>query len=142
MLFKQASQDKVRLSLATVYNTLRQFSEGGLLREIAVYGSTTWYDTKTGSHCHFYVEDTGQLIDIPGSFSSSLPPLSVPDGFDLAGVDMIARLRSRPGVEPAGGATLLKQQCVEPASCEISSRGDRVAPPDPRLGAKGSVRSS
>ncbi len=95
--FSSKRHDKVALSLATVYNTLRQFSEAGLLREIAVYGSTTWYDTKTGSHCHFYVEDTGQLIDIPDGFSSSLPPLSVPDGFDLAGVDMIARLRLRPG---------------------------------------------
>lgn len=96
MLFSQASLADFRLSLATVYNTLHQFSRAGLLREIALFGSTIWYDTNTGPHFHFYVEQTGELIDIPDGFSSNLPPLSIPEGFDLAGVDMIARLRLKP----------------------------------------------
>lgn len=95
MILKQASGVRPSLSIATVYNALRQFSEAGLLREIAVYGSTTWYDTKTGPHCHLFIEETGDLVDIPDSVSSALASLPVPDGFDLAGVDVIVRVRSK-----------------------------------------------
>jgi Fur family iron response transcriptional regulator len=96
MIVKKASGVRPRLSIATVYNALRQFSQAGLLREIAVFGSTTWYDTKTGPHCHLFIEETGDLIDIPDDVSRALPTLSVPDGFDLAGVDIIVRVRSKP----------------------------------------------
>jgi len=101
MLLKQASCAKAKLSLATIYNTLRQFTQAGLLREIAIFGSTTWYDTKTGPHCHLFIEETGELIDVPDGFASSQASLPIPEGFDLAGVDIIARLRIKPtSLEP------------------------------------------
>src|ERR1700760_3899761 len=55
MLYEEATGSRVRLSLATVYNTLHQFTEVGLLREIAVDGSKTYFDTNTSDHHHFLI---------------------------------------------------------------------------------------
>ena len=56
----------VKVSLATVYNTLHQFTEAGLLRQVVVDAARSYFDTNTGDHQHFYHEDEGMLIDIPG----------------------------------------------------------------------------
>ena len=56
---------QIPVSLATVYNTLHQFTEVGLLREVAVDGSKTYFDTNVTDHHHFYVEDDNEVIDIP-----------------------------------------------------------------------------
>ena len=56
-LYDEASGARVPVSLATVYNTLHQFTEAGLLREIAVDGSKTYFDTNLSDHHHFLVED-------------------------------------------------------------------------------------
>jgi Fur family iron response transcriptional regulator len=95
MVARQAQAMRPLLSVATIYNALRQFSDAGLLREIAVFGSTTWYDTKTGPHCHLFIEETGDLIDMPDNISAALSSLPVPDHFDVAGVDILVRVRSR-----------------------------------------------
>ena len=55
------------MSLATVYNTLHQFKRAGLLREIAIGGQRAYFDTNTSNHNHFFVEDEGELVDIPGN---------------------------------------------------------------------------
>jgi Fur family iron response transcriptional regulator len=80
-------------SLGTVYNTLNQFVENGLIREIALYDSKIWYDTNTGPHCHYYWEDTQQLSDIP---NEHIPTLSVPapEGATVTAIDVIVRVRS------------------------------------------------
>lgn len=81
-----------QISLATVYNTLRDFIGAGLLRELAVDGSKTYVDTNTSNHNHFYVESTGKLIDIPGNSISveGLPQL--PAGTEITHIDVIVRL--------------------------------------------------
>ncbi len=94
MLYEEGRSTGTHMSLATVYNTLRQFSEAGLLREIALYSSTVWYDTNTGPHYHFYLEDSEQLVDIPPDQVASLPLPPAPEGMDIIGVDMIVRVRS------------------------------------------------
>ena len=57
MLFEEASKARVPVSLATVYNTLNQFTEVGLLRQVAVDGSKTYFDTNVSDHHHFFVEE-------------------------------------------------------------------------------------
>jgi len=94
MLFEEAKGGATHLSLATVYNTLRQFSDAGLLREIAVYGSRIWYDTNTGPHFHFYVEDRDQLLDIPDEMVAVLKLPDAPDGMRILGADVIVRVRA------------------------------------------------
>src|ERR1700756_2299772 len=67
MLFEEASSARVPVSLATVYNTLNQFTDVGLLRQVAVDGSKTYFDTNTSDHHHFFVEGQNALVDIPST---------------------------------------------------------------------------
>ena len=67
MLYEEATHAKVPVSLATVYNTLHQFTEVGLLRQVAVDGSKTYFDTNATDHHHFFVEGENALLDIPGA---------------------------------------------------------------------------
>ena len=94
-LYEEALKAKVPVSLATVYNTLHQFTEAGLIREIAVEGAKTHFDTKASNHHHFYIEGENRLIDIEGSDIdvASLP--SVPEGMEIARVDVVVRLRRK-----------------------------------------------
>ncbi len=92
-LYEEARGAKTALSLATVYNTLRQFSEAGLLREIAVYGSRIWYDTNVGPHFHFYVEENDQLLDIPDEMMAVLKLPEAPEGMEILSADVIVRVK-------------------------------------------------
>ena len=65
MLYEEATKAKVPVSLATVYNTLHQFTDVGLLRQVAVDGSKTYFDTNNSQHHHFFVEGENALLDIP-----------------------------------------------------------------------------
>ena len=91
-LFHEAKALHMPLSLATVYNTLRQFVAAGLIREIALYGSTVWYDTNTGPHCHYFDEDRNQLSDMSFDVTKNLK-IDPPPGRKIVGVDIIVRLR-------------------------------------------------
>lgn len=92
-LFEAAQTGGEPVSLATVYNTLRAFTEAGLLNEIAVDGARSHYDTCIEDHPHFYWEDEGRLTDAPaGSVAfASLP--TPPEGVEIARVDVVVRLR-------------------------------------------------
>ncbi|MEJ6391809.1 iron response transcriptional regulator IrrA [Gymnodinialimonas sp. 2305UL16-5] len=85
------SGDKV--SLATVYNTLRAFCDAGLMQEVTVDGNRSYFDTNVDDHPHFYLENDGRLTDAPASELEikSLP--NVPDGYEIAKVDVVIRLR-------------------------------------------------
>ena len=73
MLYEEALRAREPLSLATVYNTLRQFSEAGLLRQVSVSGPKTFFDTNVSEHHHFYNEDDETVTDIPGSMIQVCP---------------------------------------------------------------------
>lgn len=92
-LYDEALAADLSVSLATVYNTLHQFTEAGLLREIAVDGARVYFDTNVSEHHHFLVEDTGELYDIAGSnvAVASLP--APPAGLKVERVDVVVRLR-------------------------------------------------
>ena len=91
-LHAEAGKAGVRVSLATVYNTLHQFTDAGMLRELSVDGARTYFDTNLGDHHHFYCEEDGELIDIEGdSISVAGVPLP-PAGSKLSRVDVIVRV--------------------------------------------------
>ncbi len=94
-LYDEATCARVAISLATVYNTLHQFTEAGLLREIAVDGSKTYFDTNVSAHHHFLVDDTHTLVDIPIRYVTvdALPP--PPEGMEIDRVDVVIRLRKK-----------------------------------------------
>ena len=92
-LFEEAVRARFAVSLATVYNTLRQFTGAGLLNEIAVDGARTYFDTNIAPHHHFFVEETGTLVDIPESSVEFLKLPNPPDGCEIARVDVVVRVR-------------------------------------------------
>ncbi|HEY7844690.1 MAG TPA: Fur family transcriptional regulator, partial [Bradyrhizobium sp.] len=65
MLYEEATLAKVPVSLATVYNTLNQLTDAGLLRQVSVDGTKTYFDTNVSAHHHFYLENNHELVDIP-----------------------------------------------------------------------------
>ena len=95
MLYEEATRAKVPVSLATVYNTLHQFTEVGLLRQVAVDGSKTYFDTNASEHHHFFVEGENALVDIPGAemIVGTMP--IPPEGYEIARVDVVVRLKRK-----------------------------------------------
>jgi Fur family iron response transcriptional regulator len=83
----------VQVSLATVYNTLHQFTQSGLLRQVVVDASRTYFDTNTGDHQHFFVEDEGRLIDIPGDQIAVAGVPTPPKGLTVDRIDVVVRVK-------------------------------------------------
>ncbi len=92
-LFDAASGVGEKVSLATVYNTLRAFCEAGLMREITVDGAKSYFDTNLTDHPHFYWEDTAELTDAPVQQLEIRRLPDVPAGAEIASVDVVIRLR-------------------------------------------------
>jgi len=95
MLYEEASKAKVPVSLATVYNTLHQFTDVGLLRQVSVDGSKTYFDTNNTQHHHFFIESENALLDIPetGVIVGEAP--TPPEGYEIARIDVVVRLRRK-----------------------------------------------
>ncbi|HSZ73375.1 MAG TPA: Fur family transcriptional regulator, partial [Rhizomicrobium sp.] len=92
-LHDEAARAGVKVSLATVYNTLNQFTDAGLLRQVAVDVGRSWFDTNVEEHQHFYIEDDATLIDIPGADIEVAGVPSAPKGMKVSSVDVVVRLR-------------------------------------------------
>lgn len=88
----EAVAAQVPVSLATVYNTLHQFTAAGLLREVVVAPGRSYFDTNTGEHHHFFFEETGRIQDIPGDAVTIASLPDIPDGKRLSRVDVVVRL--------------------------------------------------
>ncbi|SKA18071.1 iron response transcriptional regulator IrrA [Consotaella salsifontis] len=94
-LHEEAHRAGESVSLATVYNTLHQFTQAGLVRPISAEGQRTYFDTNTSDHQHFFVEGDNQIIDIPdGAIRINELP-SAPDGMEIVNVDVVVRLRRK-----------------------------------------------
>lgn len=91
-LHEEAIAANIPVSLATVYNTLHQFTAAGLLREITVDATRSYFDTNTSEHHHFFFERSGHLEDIPSDriAVSDLP--TPPHGTRITRVDVIVRV--------------------------------------------------
>ena len=85
----------LRISKATVYNTLNLFCERGLLRTVDVDPTRQFYDSSTGAHHHFYNVDTGELTDIPLESVLLKVDTALPRGTEQAGIDVVVRVRGR-----------------------------------------------
>lgn len=94
-LFAKVSTGESKVSLATVYNTLHAFSAAGLLREVMVDGSKSYFDTNTTDHPHFFWEDEDRLCDAPADQLRLTGLPAAPDGAEISGVDVVIRLRRR-----------------------------------------------
>lgn len=91
-LHSEAVGNNIRVSLATVYNTLHQFTDAGLLREIVVDAGRSYFDTNVSDHHHFFYERSGRLCDIPGEMIGVSKVPEAPDGLRINRVDVIVRV--------------------------------------------------
>lgn len=92
-LYAAAAAAGESVSLATVYNTLRAFCEAGLMNEVVVDGSKSYFDTRVDDHPHFYWEDTHLLTDAPRDQLQITGLPTPPEGTQIARVDLVIRLR-------------------------------------------------
>jgi Fur family iron response transcriptional regulator len=95
MLYEEACKAKIAVSLATVYNTLHQFTSAGLLRQVTVDGSKTFFDTNVSQHHHFFIANENELLDIPHSeviVGKTPNPL---EGYEIERIDVVVRLRRK-----------------------------------------------
>lgn len=92
-LHEEAVGAGIKVSLATVYNTLHQFTEAGLLQQVVVDASRCYFDTNVGDHQHFYCPDEETLIDIPGNEIKVTGWPAAPKGTTVERVDVIVRLK-------------------------------------------------
>ncbi len=92
-LHDEALKSGIRVSLATVYNTLHQFTQAGLLRQVVVDAARSYFDTNIGDHQHFYCEEESRLIDIPGDSIAVAGVPTPPKGTRIERVDVVIRLR-------------------------------------------------
>jgi Fur family transcriptional regulator, iron response regulator len=88
----EAGTNAIKVSLATIYNTLHQFTEAGLLREVVIEPGRSYFDTNMDDHHHFYVEGSGRLLDIPADSVSLASLPTPPEGTEISRVDVIIRI--------------------------------------------------
>ena len=94
MIFAQSRSVSDPPSLATTYNTINEFVRRGLLQAIGALDAKVWYDTDIKSHRHFYLEDGGELMDIPASLAPNLT-VRAPKGKRVSSISLMVRLASR-----------------------------------------------
>ena len=94
-VYEEAIAARVSVSLATVYNTLNQFTAAGLLRELAVSGAKSFFDTRTSPHHHFWSEADGRMTDVAAEDVEVARLPEPPPGMEIAGVEVMIRLRPR-----------------------------------------------
>ena len=92
-LFEAAREAGEKVSLATVYNTLKAFCDAGLMQEVTVDGSRSYFDTNMDEHPHFFWEGAGELTDAPSSELKIERLPAAPEGTKIASVDVVIRLR-------------------------------------------------
>jgi Fur family iron response transcriptional regulator len=92
-LQREAKAAKIEVSLATIYNTLHQFTDAKLLREVSIEGGKSYFDTNTDAHHHFLCEETGELTDIPDEHIALKNLPLPPEGMRVSSVDVVIRLR-------------------------------------------------
>lgn len=94
-LFEAAQNSGEKVSLATVYNTLRCFCDAGLLQEITVDGTRSYFDTRMDDHPHFYWEGQGILTDAPADQLEITRLPNIPEGMEISKVDVVVRIREK-----------------------------------------------
>ena len=98
-LHQEAVDAGLRVSLATIYNTLHQFTEAGMLRELVVDALSSYFDTNVSHHHHFFYEEDRNLVDIPGKELKVVKLPHPPPGTTVTEVDIIIRVRKIPGLQ-------------------------------------------
>jgi Fur family iron response transcriptional regulator len=93
MLYEEATLAKIKVSLATVYNTLNHLTHAGLLRRIRIDGTKTYYDANLTPHQHYYLENVHELVDMPDLHCVQPKMLDLLEGHEISRIGVIVRPR-------------------------------------------------
>jgi Fur family transcriptional regulator, iron response regulator len=93
-LFQEARAAGIPVSLATVYNTLHQFTAAGIMSEVVVGSGQSYFDTNPGSHYHYFDKTTGEIIDVPEDQVRFLRLPPAPPGKVIDRIDVVVRIRN------------------------------------------------
>jgi Fur family iron response transcriptional regulator len=93
MLYAEALLAKLPVSRATVYNTLHQLTEAGLLRRITIDSSKSYFDTNICEHHHFFLEDVSEIVDVSTDDMTVDQVPATPRGYEVERLDIVVRLR-------------------------------------------------
>ncbi|MBA8876732.1 iron response transcriptional regulator IrrA [Phyllobacterium myrsinacearum] len=107
-LHRETVRSGARMSLATVYNTLNQFADAGLLSRVNLDGEQSYFDINTSNHHHFHLQATGLLIDIPAEELTFGKLPSPPDGYRISKIDVLI------GLEP-----VIEADCPLSVACTV-----------------------
>ncbi|MXU64462.1 transcriptional repressor [Rhodobacteraceae bacterium KN286] len=94
-LYEAAQDSETPVSLATVYNTLRTFCDVGIMREIAIEGTRSYFDTRMDAHDHYFWEDENLLTDAPAGAVQIHQMMDAPAGTEIAKIEVVIRLRRK-----------------------------------------------
>ena len=94
-LFDEARATDQRVSLATVYNTLNQFADAGLLHAVTIDQGRTYFDTNVSHHHHFFFEDSGELTDVPADEIKVVGEPTPPEGYEINDVQVVVRVKRK-----------------------------------------------
>lgn len=94
-LYAEAVAAGYPVSLATVYNTLHQFTDAGLLRQVMVDTNRSYFDSNTSDHHHYFHEETGELVDIPSHAVTVGDLPNMPEGAEVSRVEVVVRVHQR-----------------------------------------------
>jgi Fur family iron response transcriptional regulator len=100
-LFQEARTAGIPVSLATVYNTLHQFTGAGIMSEVVVGSGQSYFDTNPGSHYHYFDKTTGEIIDVPEEHVRFLRLPPPPPGKVIDRIDVVVRIRNADRPVPA-----------------------------------------
>ncbi|MDX6749274.1 Fur family transcriptional regulator [Geminicoccaceae bacterium 1502E] len=103
-LFQEARQAGIPVSLATVYNTLHQFTGAGLLIEVVVGSGQSYFDTNPTSHWHYFDKSTGEIVDVPEQAIEFAKLPDPPPGKVIERIDVVVRIRDADGVRRRGSS--------------------------------------
>lgn len=92
-LHEEAVRSGMKLTVATIYNTLHSFTQAGLVRAVAGNGTKTVFDTSTDDHHHFLIEETGEIVNIMDGLLAVTNIPVPPDGYEIQNIDVIVRVR-------------------------------------------------
>lgn len=103
-LFQETREAGIPVSLATVYNTLNQFTQAGLMGEVVVGSGQSYFDTDPSSHCHYFDKSTGEIYDIPSNVVTITHLPEPPPGKVIERVDVVVRIKTAKKAEKAASA--------------------------------------
>ncbi len=94
MIYEEALNARLDISLATIYNSLHHFVNRGLLRELHLNNQQSWFDTNTHSHFHYYDDQKNEVFDVPHTDTEQIKDLiAIPKGYTIKDLDVVVHLK-------------------------------------------------